>query len=143
WDEARIADRLVNICLVHDELSVNPIDLSNEEFQHAMDGFRRARGLFKAEDTRRWMERRGITHQELEIMVNNLATVAKLRDRVVANRVEEHFETHSADFYTAYIARFVLSDFSAASILADQIRRGHTDFFNAAQHAFTQSGQRT
>jgi len=143
WDEARIADRLVNICLVHDELSVNPIDLSDKEFQHCMDGFRRARGLFKAEDTRRWMERRGITHQELEIMVNNLATVAKLRDRVVANRVDEHFEMHSADFDTAYIARFVLPDFSAASVLAEQIRCGHTDFFNAAQHSFTQSEQGT
>jgi putative peptide maturation system protein len=141
WDEARIAERLVNICLVQNELSINPIDLSDEEFQSAMDGFRRARGLFKAEDTRRWMERRGLTHQELEILVTDLATVAKLRDRLVGNRVEEYFKTHSADFDIAHIARIVLSDISAASVLADQIRCGYGDFFNAAQDVFTRSGQ--
>ena len=141
WDEARIAERLVNICLVQDELATNPIDLSDEEFQRAMDGFRRARGLFKAEDTRCWMERRGITHQELELLVSNLATVAKLRDRLVGGRVQDYFKTHSQDFDIAHIARIVLSDMSAASVLADQIQRGEADFFNAAQHVFTRSGQ--
>src|SRR6185369_2855647 len=92
---------------------------------------------------RRWMERRGITHQELELAVSNLATVAKLRERLVGNRVEEYFETHAADFDTAYVARFALSEILAATTLADQIRSGDADFFNAAQHAFKQSGQAT
>ena len=49
WDEARIAERLEIQHLPRPEqVSTTPIDLSDEEFQQAMDGFRRARGLYKA-----------------------------------------------------------------------------------------------
>jgi putative peptide maturation system protein len=69
WDEASISDRLVNVCLIQEELDRHPVEISDRELQTAMDGFRRARGLFKAADTRRWLERRGLTHHEFEQLV--------------------------------------------------------------------------
>ena len=54
-----------------------------------MDGFRRAHKLYKAEDTRRWMERYGMTHKQLEYYVADEAIIVKLRDRITAGRIED------------------------------------------------------
>jgi hypothetical protein len=40
WDEAPIIERLVNLCVIQEELDREPIDLSNAELQQAMDHFR-------------------------------------------------------------------------------------------------------
>ncbi len=136
WDEARIADRLVNVCLIEEEFEKNPIDISDQELQAAMDVFRRARKLYKAEDTLRWMERRGITHQQLESMMSAQARLVKLRDKVTGGRIDEYFCAHSADFDTAYISRFVVADERKASEFADLIRNGVLDFVSAAQRYF-------
>lgn len=79
WDDRRIIDRLVNACLIQEALAREPIELSDEELQQAMDGFRRARRLYTAEETRRWMARRGMTHEQLEEYVGDTALVARLR----------------------------------------------------------------
>jgi putative peptide maturation system protein len=136
WEEASITDRLVNVCLIQEELARNPIDISDEELQVAMDGFRRARKLYKADETLRWMERRGVTYPELERLVESQVTVAKLRDRVAAGRVQGYFDAHSADFDTAYIARFALPSEAIALEVADRIRRGVAGFYEAAQGHF-------
>jgi len=136
WEESRITDQLVEVCLVQEELERNPVDLSDQELQLAMDSFRRARKLYKAEDTYSWMERRGITHQQLERFAGNQATIAKLVDRLVANRVQDHFDKHSADFDTACIARFRLSDEMSAVETSEKIRSGEVTFFDAAQYGF-------
>ena len=56
WDEAPIIERLVNMCLIQEELEREPIDLTDAELQEAMNKFRSAKKLFKAEDTLRWLE---------------------------------------------------------------------------------------
>jgi putative peptide maturation system protein len=101
-----------------------------------MDGFRRAHKLYKAEDTYRWMERHGMSHEKLERYVADEATVAKLRDRVTAGRVEDYFEAHRADFDTAGIARVEFSDEHSAHQICEQIRTGEVDFYEAAQRRF-------
>lgn len=136
WEEARITDRLVNVCLIQAELDRDPIEVSDQELQLAMDGFRRARKLYKTEDTHRWMERRGLTHPELERLVSSDATVAKLRDKLVADQVQNYFDANPGDFDTAYIARFLLPDEARAQETLERLRRGDTDFFDAAQCSF-------
>src|SRR5439155_8197353 len=101
-----------------------------------MDGFRRAHELYTAEDTFRWMERNGVTHEKLERLVGDEARVAKLRNRVTAGRVEDYFERFRASFDTVRIARIELSDEMEAHRTADQMRAGAVDFYEAAQHRF-------
>src|SRR5205085_9897928 len=110
WDEASIIDRLVNMCLIQEELERNPIDLTDVELQEAMNRFRSAKKLFKAEDTLRWLERHGMTHEKLERYVTESAIVPKLRDRIAASRVEEYFRQHPGDLDTARIARLELTN---------------------------------
>jgi putative peptide maturation system protein len=141
WDHARIIDQLVNTCLLQEELEENPINISDQELQLAMDRFRRSRGLMKAEDTYRWMERRGVSQQALERLVEGQAMIAKLRDNVVGARVEDYFATHSADFDTVHIARFLAPDEPTAVTLCEQIRRGQIDFFQEAQSRYIAAKQ--
>jgi len=142
WDEARIATRLVDACLIQEELRKNPIELSDRELQRAVDGFRRAKQLYKAEDARRWMERRGMTQEKLEQLVGEHAKVAKLRARVAAGLVEAYFEAHRADFDSACIARIDFSDEGSAQRTYEQISSGAVGFFEAAQGSFLDASAR-
>jgi putative peptide maturation system protein len=139
WDQAPVIDRLVNVCLIQEELEREPITLSDAELQLAMDGFRRARRLFTAQDTRRWMERRGVTHTELEALVSDEAMVAKLRQRIAEGRVEDYFETHRADFESAHIARIAFASADEAQRAAEQVRGGGLDFYALAERQFSAS----
>jgi len=136
WDDARITDRLVNVCLIQEELERNPVELSDDELQAAMDAFRRARKLHKAADTHRWMQRRGVTYQELERIVTSEATIQKLRDNLVASRVGDYFETNSDSFDTAYFVHLALRHQATARELCEQLRDGAIDFFETAQKLF-------
>jgi putative peptide maturation system protein len=142
WDEVRILNRLVNACLIQEALARDPIALSDDELQHALSAFRRAHKLYTAEETYRWMERHGLTHEQLERLVADDATVAKLRDRVTAGRVEEYFQAHRADFDTARIARLHFPDAESASQAFRQICSGAVDFYEAAERLFRAAGER-
>jgi putative peptide maturation system protein len=141
WDETRIVERLVNACLLQEELEKNPIPISNQELQLAMDRFRKARKLHKAEDTYRWMERRGVSYESLERLVEGQALLTKLRDKVVGNRVEEYFDTNSAQFDTTRVARFLVADETSALDMCRRIRSGEIDFLQAAQNHFITAKQ--
>jgi putative peptide maturation system protein len=142
WDEAGVVNRLVHVCLIQEALQKDPVELSAEELQQALDSFRRAHQLYTSEDTRRWMERRGLTHEKLERLVGDEATVARLRDRVAADRVDDYFEEHRADFETARIARVQFTDKESALRTIRQLRSGEVDFYEAAERQFLATGER-
>ena len=91
--------------MIREELDREPIVPTDAELQEAMDKFRSAKKLFKAEDTRRWLERHGMSQEKLERYVADSAIVPKLRDRIADSRVEEYFRQHPGDFDTARVAR--------------------------------------
>jgi putative peptide maturation system protein len=142
WDEAPVIESLVNLCLIREELEREPIDLSDAELQEAMDRFRSAKKLFKAQDTLRWLERHGMSHESLERYVADDALVAKLRDRIAAGGVEEYFRQHPGDFDTARVARLEVADECRARELADEIRGGRLDFFAVAERCFFETAER-
>jgi putative peptide maturation system protein len=142
WDEAPIIEQLVNLCLIHEELEREPISLSDAELQEAMNKFRSAKKLFKAEDTLRWLERHGMSHEKLESYVAETAIVPKLRDRITAGQVEQYFRRDSAAFDTVRIARLEVSEETLANELAGQIRSGALGFFEAAERVFSNAEDR-
>jgi putative peptide maturation system protein len=142
WDDRRVIDRLVNVCLVQEALALEPIELSDEEVQQAMDGFRRAHGLYTAEATYAWMARRGMAHDQLERYVSDEALVAKLRERVTAGHVVSYLATHRAEFDTARIARIDFADEAEARGAAEQIRAGEIDFLAAAGRRLSEADDR-
>jgi putative peptide maturation system protein len=143
WDEARLVERLLNVCLIEEALEREPIELSDAELQREMDAFRSARRLYTAASTRSWMERHGISHRKLEQFVGNQAVAARLRERVTAGRVDETFAARKAEFDTSRIARFDLTNEESARQVANQIRRGEVGFCEAAERCFLESPDRT
>jgi putative peptide maturation system protein len=139
WDEAPVIDRLVHACLIREALERDPLPLSDGELQEALDAFRRAHKLYTAVDTHRWMERHGMTHERLEALVTDEATVAKLRDRVAAGRVDDYFEAHRAEFDAAHVARLEFPDEGAAARAADRVRGGAA-FYREAEGRFQEGG---
>ena len=119
-----IVEQLVNACLIREELDREPIDLTDDELQEAMNKFRAAKKLFKAEDTLRWLERHGMSHESLEQYVADDAITAKLRDRIAGDRVEEYFRQHERDFDSVRVARLDIADEGRAREIADDVRRG-------------------
>jgi putative peptide maturation system protein len=142
WDDASIIERLVNMCLIQEELARNPVDLTDAELQDAIDRFRAAKKLFKAEDTLRWLEEHGMSQERLERYVSESAVVPKLRDRIAAGRVDEYFRQHRHDFDIARIARVEMPDPGQARRLAEQIRSGAQNFFAAAERLFFEAAER-
>ena len=142
WDQAPVIEQLVNLCLIREELEREPIDLTDAELQQAMDQFRSAKKLFKAEDTLRWLERHGMSHEKLERYVAEIAIVPKLRDRLAAGRVEEYFRQQPGHFDTVRVARLEVADESEARDLAEQIRAGAQDFFSVAGRLFFEAAER-
>jgi putative peptide maturation system protein len=136
WDDRGIVDRLINVCLIQEALAQDPIDLSDDELQQAMDGFRRARRLYTVEQTTAWMTRRGMIHEQLERYVADEAIVAKLRERVTASEVDSYLAANLAEFDTAHIARIDFADAAAAHQTAAQIYAGEHDFFATAARRF-------
>ncbi|HEY3063453.1 MAG TPA: TIGR04500 family putative peptide maturation system protein [Chloroflexota bacterium] len=126
WGEARVARRLVDVCLIKAELERDPIVLSDAELQRAVNAFRRARRLYTAEATHQWMSDNGISPEKLERLAGDDATVARLRERVVNGRLEPYFEAHADDFATASVLRLEFAKAEDASAAFAAIQQGTT-----------------
>jgi len=137
WGEAPLLKRLVHAALVREALERDPVTLSDDDRQRALDGFRRVHRLHRAADMRRWMKQRGVTQEKLEGLVTELAQIAALRDRVTADQVDEYFAAHRADFDAVSVAQFIVAGADEARRIADEIRRGGVDFYAAAERSVT------
>ncbi|KST61837.1 TIGR04500 family putative peptide maturation system protein [Mastigocoleus testarum] len=143
WDEPKLVNRLLNACLIQEELEKNPIELTDSELQLAIDGWRRAHRLYTSEDTYRWMSQRSMTHTQLEQYVTTEAVVAKLRDKVTASRIKDYFTQHKANFDTAHVAQFSIHGKQKAEQLYQQVLSGDIDFWQAAQQQFLAASQKS
>jgi putative peptide maturation system protein len=134
WDEAALADLLIRSCLVREALEQEPVALSPERHQWAMDAFRRARGLLSATTTAAWMAHRGISHGDLERLVAAEATVAELRQRKTAGDIDGYFEAHRQQLSTVHLASLTFLRHEVALDVVQEIQSG-ADFFAVAERS--------
>jgi len=131
-----VLQRLVDVCLIRQELAQRPIPLSDAELQRGLDDLRRAHKLHGAADTARWMRARGLTHERLEQLVVDHLTIDRLGERIAEGRVERHFEAQRAQLDTARLARLEFGDEESARRTYRRLCAGELDFFAAAEQAF-------
>lgn len=136
WEKPGLIASLVNLSLIEAAMEQRAIEISAAEMQQAVNAFRQAQRLFTAEATHRWMDENGITHERLEQLAAAPLRTDKLRDQIAADRVEAYFDQHQADFDTAHLARFKVTEAEQAQHICEQVRAGAVDFFAAAQHSF-------
>jgi putative peptide maturation system protein len=139
WDEAPVMKRMVYSCIIKEELARRPVELEDGELQRAMDEFRRERKLFSAGETRRWMERHGMTHEKLERLVADSTLIGKLRDRITEGRVEPYFEEHRCDLDAVTVARIDFSGTEDAMTALAMIREGSIGFYTLAERHLSSS----
>lgn len=134
-DGKRVTDSLLDSCVIWAELDRNPISVNGTELQVEMDAFRRSRGLYRAEETFRWLTERGLTEAKLNSIVTERVQIAKLRDRVTRGRIEERFHARRADFETVRLARTTVNAEADAIRLTEEIRAG-ASFLESAERCF-------
>jgi putative peptide maturation system protein len=105
FDDRQTLQTLVHSCLVAEALEEEPVALSREEVQQAVDAFRRAKGLLTAEQTARWLAERALSPEEFSALVRRTAAVAALRRRIAPPaRVRAAFEKDPQRYATVLVA---------------------------------------
>ncbi len=98
WQEQSFLLRLINACIIREELERDVPAISESEVQGELDELRRQLELFDAAETLAWMRERGLSHEKMEMWAADRVAVGKLRERVTAGAGVDYFNTHRADF---------------------------------------------
>jgi len=100
--------------IVRDRLTVRAakkqgIRVSPEEIQERADQFRRARGLHRATDTNRYLDRLGVTLDEFEAFTTDSLYQEKMMNQVCSDQaVEKYFKLNSPKFDSIEVSHIVL-----------------------------------
>ncbi|CRK49902.1 conserved hypothetical protein [Rhodococcus sp. RD6.2] len=110
WEKTELLERLVTVCLVRQELAENPVRIEPAALQHAMDAFRRARGLLTPAATEQWMRERGLGVDAFEDLVEHEAAIAELKARILAERPLDPTELDRARVVRVRFTERLLAD---------------------------------
>lgn len=93
WKRPRLLRRLVDLCLVEEELAAREdavdAEINDALLQRRMDEFRLRRGLACAADTHRWLADHGMTHHLLEQRLLGQLRFEVLREQVVGAEADQ------------------------------------------------------
>ena len=107
--------------------------ISDEELQEGVDAYRRALGLYTAEDTERWLAGNHLLLEDLEQGVETNLLYVRWAERAVKDRVQPYFEEHRLDFERVGLSMIVVADEAIARELVEQIEEGAADFATLAR----------
>ena len=130
---SEFVDQAAEIVLIRQEAVARKIAISDEEFQQAADDFRLARDLHDVEATEQWLAANHLSYVEWEGLLGDDILRQKLRQLLVAGKVEQHFAEHRLSFDAAAISRLVLKDEGVARELRAQIVEDGADFHSLAR----------
>lgn len=108
------------------------LETSTPELQQALDLERRRLGLHNAGKTRSFLDRAGLTYEQFEIRIERQLLREKLKQSLVADRVEPYYRDHPREFEYAVLHRIVVKEPSLARELRCQIEEGETSFEDLA-----------
>lgn len=121
--EEAARDKVLAQTAAQEKIAVEDADL-----QRAADQWRSAVGLFRAEDTRKWLARHRMSEAALEALMLRHVWKQKLRERIPRAKVEEFFAANRALFDRAQLAHLVVDREGLAGELLAQIQEEERDF---------------
>jgi putative peptide maturation system protein len=98
WHDESLLVRLVNACIIREELERDPPPISQPEVQAALDELRAELSLFDAAETHAWMDERGLSHERLEMWATDRVAFRKVRERATASAGREYYLQHRRHF---------------------------------------------
>ncbi len=121
WNEARILQALVDLCLIEEAVKRWSIVPAAEHTQRALDAFRSARGLLAASDMHTWMHANALTPDRLAHMMHGRAQEFALREHIAREGVGAYADAHPRAFDVAHLARMRVRTRERAYQLAEQV----------------------
>lgn len=140
WNEAPVMARLVDACLLDEELQRDPVTLDEAAQQTAVDEWRRARGLYSVSQTEQWMQQRGLTHEQLESFASEAAILTLLRKRIAGGSAIEHFRAHRREFDVIHVAQIDFTEAEHAASFRQRLLVEPRPFVLAMQDEFLLRG---
>jgi parvulin-like peptidyl-prolyl isomerase len=104
------------------------IAVEDADLQRAADKWRSAVGLFRAEDTRKWLARQRMSELDLDALILRHVWKQKLEERIPRAKVEEFFTTNRALFDRAQLSHLIVDREGLAGELLSQIQEEERDF---------------
>jgi putative peptide maturation system protein len=141
WERTDLMQRLIDRCLVDAALAREPVDVTDDDVQQALDGMRRGRGLLSVAALEAWMADTGTTWHLLETMATQLARTAKLRERVVGSRIDEALAGDLRSYDVVAMATVRTGSRAAAEAVRDAAGSGGRGLLCEAQQSFASGGE--
>jgi putative peptide maturation system protein len=127
-EQLQFLDAAVEAALIRQAAAEEGLEVSEEELQQAANAFRTERSLHSATATRAWLDARGLTMAQWEQGLTQEILRAKLRERLIAPKVEPHFAEHRFAYDTATLSRIVASAEGITRELRAQVVEEGADF---------------
>jgi putative peptide maturation system protein len=93
-----LMNELVDRQIIGRAIEREPVEVSETEIQVFADQFRRARGLDRVDTMQRWLSETGLSPDQFRDLVAQTIEDRKVKDRVSAAAVEDHFAANRARY---------------------------------------------
>ena len=126
-------DAAIAAALVRQAADGMGIDVSDEELQQAADDFRGQRKLYKAEATHAWLAANHLEQEDWEAVLEDEVLRRKVRERVCADKIEQHFAENRRGLDAASVAQILVADENVARELRAQCVEDQVNFYDLAR----------
>jgi parvulin-like peptidyl-prolyl isomerase len=127
-----ITEQIIINRIIRDEAEKAGVKVEVKELQEVADDFRARNKLIRAKTTQVWLEMNRLSLDEFENIIRLEILSNKLRDLVVADKVEEYFYQHQLDFDQVVLCEVVLENKELATELYYSVREGELKFQDVA-----------
>lgn len=132
----------IDAALVRQAAARMGLEATGDELQQAADDFRAARELYDAEATERWLAAHRLSYEDWELLLEHEVVARKLREKLTASRVEQHFAEHRLTLDAAAVSQIVAGGEDLARELRAQIVEDGADFHALARQHSTDEATR-
>ncbi len=132
-NQFEIVERLVRRCLIRQLALGEGIEIKNEELQRAVDEWRYKHRLERSEFTKAWLNRQGITFDDVVIEIEYELIKKKLVKIKTEDRIQSYFVENKLKFDEAEVYWIFVRNESIAGEIHLQIKEDNADFCRFAR----------
>lgn len=118
------------------------IEIYTAELQQAADEFRLTQKLINVQDTKKWLQKHGLSLDDFENLIYFDLLAKKLIEILFGDLVESWFDLHQNDYAKAVIYEVDFEDINLAMELFSALQEGNISFDEIAQQYITQPSLR-
>jgi len=118
------------------------IEATAEDLQEAANTFRKARGLYNAQEAQAWLTAHHLSMEEWQAGLEFDVLTRKVREAVTEKKIEPHFAQHLLSFEHVTLSQILVKDEHLARELLAQVAEEDADFHALARRYSTDAATR-